>query len=110
MAEGYDGAIGSRFSSESALVRYPFFQIVCNRGYHLLLNLLLRLDHLVTQLRFPGRALAGFHGRNIGRFRLRGSFVGPPALIAPDGTCAGGGGDGEFAGSGIAPCLKDKLR
>ncbi|HXH49789.1 MAG TPA: glycosyltransferase [Terriglobia bacterium] len=40
-AEGCDGAIGSRFSSESALVRYPFFKIVCNRGYHLLLNLLL---------------------------------------------------------------------
>jgi dolichol-phosphate mannosyltransferase len=42
VAEGCDGAIGSRFSSESALVRYPFFKIVCNRGYHLLLNLLLR--------------------------------------------------------------------
>jgi dolichol-phosphate mannosyltransferase len=41
VAEGYDGAIGSRFSSESALVRYPFFKILCNRGYHLLLNLLL---------------------------------------------------------------------
>lgn len=41
VAEGYDGAIGSRFSSESALVQYPFFKIVCNRGYHLLLNLLL---------------------------------------------------------------------
>lgn len=41
VAEGYDGAIGSRFSSESALVRYPFFKIVCNRAYHLLLNLLL---------------------------------------------------------------------
>jgi dolichol-phosphate mannosyltransferase len=41
VAEGCDGAIGSRFSSESALVRYPFFKIVCNRGYHLLMNLLL---------------------------------------------------------------------
>ncbi len=41
VAEGCDGAIGSRFSSESALVRYPFFKILCNRGYHLLLNLLL---------------------------------------------------------------------
>jgi len=41
VAEGYDGAIGSRFSSESALVRYPFFKILCNRGYHLMLNLLL---------------------------------------------------------------------
>lgn len=42
VADGYDGAIGSRFSSESALVRYPFFKILCNRGYHLVLNLLLR--------------------------------------------------------------------
>ncbi|HEX5412536.1 MAG TPA: glycosyltransferase [Terriglobia bacterium] len=42
VAAGCDGAIGSRFSAESALVRYPFFKIVCNRGYHLLLNLLLR--------------------------------------------------------------------
>lgn len=41
VAAGFDGAIGSRFSAESALVRYPFFKIVCNRGYHLLLNLLL---------------------------------------------------------------------
>jgi glycosyltransferase involved in cell wall biosynthesis len=41
VAEGYDGAIGSRFSSESALVHYPFFKILCNRGYHWMLNLLL---------------------------------------------------------------------
>lgn len=41
VADGCDGAIGSRFSSESVLIRYPFFKIVCNRGYHLLLNLLL---------------------------------------------------------------------
>lgn len=41
VAEGYDGAIGSRFSSESALVGYPLLKVVCNRGYHLLLNLLL---------------------------------------------------------------------
>lgn len=41
VAEGYDGAIGSRFSSESVLVGYPFLKIVCNRSYHLLLNLLL---------------------------------------------------------------------
>lgn len=41
VAAGFDGAIGSRFSAESALIRYPFFKIVCNRGYHLLLNLLL---------------------------------------------------------------------
>lgn len=41
VAEAYDGAIGSRFSSESALVGYPLLKVVCNRGYHLLLNLLL---------------------------------------------------------------------
>ena len=41
VAEGCDGAIGSRFSSESALVRYPFLKILCNRVYHLLLNLIL---------------------------------------------------------------------
>lgn len=41
VAEGLDGAIGSRFSDDSALVRYPFFKILCNRGFHLLLNLLL---------------------------------------------------------------------
>jgi SAM-dependent methyltransferase len=41
VAEGCDGAIGSRFSSESALVGYPLLKVVCNRGYHLLLNLLL---------------------------------------------------------------------
>ena len=43
VAEGCDGAIGSRFSSESALVGYPLLKVVCNRGYHLLLNILLGL-------------------------------------------------------------------
>jgi dolichol-phosphate mannosyltransferase len=38
---GYTGAIGSRFSHESLLVNYPFSKIVCNRGFHLLLNLAL---------------------------------------------------------------------
>lgn len=41
VAEGCDGAIGSRFSCESALVHYPLPKILCNRGYHLILNLLL---------------------------------------------------------------------
>jgi SAM-dependent methyltransferase len=41
VAEGCDGAVGSRFSPESALVRYPFSKLICNRGYHLLVNLLL---------------------------------------------------------------------
>jgi SAM-dependent methyltransferase len=41
VAYGYDGAIGSRFSHESMLINYPFFKIVCNRGFHLLVKLLL---------------------------------------------------------------------
>ena len=41
VADGHDGAIGSRFSSESALIRYPFLKIVANRTFHWILNLLL---------------------------------------------------------------------
>ncbi len=45
IAEGYDGAIGSRFSHESVLINYPFFKILCNRAFHLLVKLLL-LPHV----------------------------------------------------------------
>jgi hypothetical protein len=38
---GYSGAIGSRFSHESLLVNYPFSKIVCNRGFHMILNVFL---------------------------------------------------------------------
>jgi dolichol-phosphate mannosyltransferase len=41
VAAGRDGAIGSRFSLESVLINYPFFKIVCNRGFHALIRLLL---------------------------------------------------------------------
>jgi SAM-dependent methyltransferase len=41
VAAGYDGAIGSRFSHESVLINYPLPKILANRGFHLLLNLLL---------------------------------------------------------------------
>lgn len=41
IVEGYDGAIGSRFSHNSVLLNYPFFKIVCNRGFHALVKLLL---------------------------------------------------------------------
>jgi SAM-dependent methyltransferase len=41
VAAGRDGAIGSRFSLESVLINYPFFKILCNRGFHALINLLL---------------------------------------------------------------------
>jgi dolichol-phosphate mannosyltransferase len=43
VAEGYEGAIGSRFSYESLLINYPFFKIFCNRSFHLLANLFLPL-------------------------------------------------------------------
>jgi dolichol-phosphate mannosyltransferase len=41
IADGYDGAIGSRFSHESMLINYPFFKILCNRAFHLLVKLFL---------------------------------------------------------------------
>jgi dolichol-phosphate mannosyltransferase len=40
IASGKDGAMGSRFSYESLLVNYPFAKILCNRAFHLLVNLL----------------------------------------------------------------------
>lgn len=42
VAQGRDGAIGSRFSHESILVNYPVGKIIGNRGFHLLARLLLR--------------------------------------------------------------------
>jgi hypothetical protein len=41
VAAGRDGAIGSRFSLESVLINYPFFKVICNRGFHALISLLL---------------------------------------------------------------------
>jgi len=41
VATGKDGAIGSRFSHESLLINYPFFKILCNRGFHVIANALL---------------------------------------------------------------------
>jgi dolichol-phosphate mannosyltransferase len=41
VAAGHDGAIGSRFSHESVLINYPLLKVICNRGFHLVLNLLL---------------------------------------------------------------------
>ena len=41
VANGHDGAIGSRFSHDSILVNYPFFKLVCNRFCHLLIKLFL---------------------------------------------------------------------
>jgi dolichol-phosphate mannosyltransferase len=44
IAAGHAGAIGSRFSHESVLINYPLTKILCNRGFHLVLNLLLGLN------------------------------------------------------------------
>jgi len=41
VAAGHDGAVGSRFSLESALIHYPFPKILSNRMFHWMLNLLL---------------------------------------------------------------------
>ncbi len=42
VAEGRDGAIGSRFSHESVLINYPVMKIIGNRGFHLLARIVLR--------------------------------------------------------------------
>jgi glycosyltransferase involved in cell wall biosynthesis/ubiquinone/menaquinone biosynthesis C-methylase UbiE len=41
VAKGRDGAIGSRFSHDSILINYPFFKILCNRSFHVLVKFLL---------------------------------------------------------------------
>ena len=38
VAEGKDGAIGSRFSHQSILVNYPLAKILANRAFHMLLR------------------------------------------------------------------------
>ena len=38
VAEGRDGAIGSRFSHQSVLLNYPVAKILANRAFHLLLR------------------------------------------------------------------------
>ena len=43
VSEGYDGAIGSRFTQESIMINYPFPKIISNRAFHLLARLALRL-------------------------------------------------------------------
>jgi dolichol-phosphate mannosyltransferase len=45
LSRGCDGAIGSRFSPESLLVNYSSMKIVCNRGFHALMNLILGTNY-----------------------------------------------------------------
>ena len=42
IAEGFDGAVGSRFSRHSLLINYPFGKILANRGFHVLFSLAFR--------------------------------------------------------------------
>jgi 2-polyprenyl-3-methyl-5-hydroxy-6-metoxy-1,4-benzoquinol methylase len=42
VAEGHDGAIGSRFSHESVLLNYPATKMVGNRAFHLIARLVTR--------------------------------------------------------------------
>jgi dolichol-phosphate mannosyltransferase len=42
IADGYDGAIGSRFSHESVLLNYPAAKLLGNRAFHLIARVLLR--------------------------------------------------------------------
>lgn len=41
ISQGHEGAIGSRFSHDSILVNYPVAKIIANRGFHLLVRILL---------------------------------------------------------------------
>ena len=41
VAEGHDGALGSRFSHDSIMINYPFMKILANRSFHVLANLFL---------------------------------------------------------------------
>jgi dolichol-phosphate mannosyltransferase len=71
IAEGRDGAIGSRFSHQSILVNYPLPKILANRAFHLLLrpllgrrvrdisnNLKLYRDEVVRELDITERGFA----------------------------------------------------
>jgi dolichol-phosphate mannosyltransferase len=59
-AEGYDVAVGSRFSRHSVLLNYPFQKIVANRGFHLLAQLVLwrRFRDLTNNLKLMRRGVA----------------------------------------------------
>jgi len=41
IAEGYDVAVGSRFSRHSVLLNYPFLKIVANRAFHMIARVVL---------------------------------------------------------------------
>lgn len=41
IAEGFDVAVGSRFSRHSVLLNYPFMKIVANRAFHIIARIML---------------------------------------------------------------------
>jgi SAM-dependent methyltransferase len=59
-AEGYDVAVGSRFSRHSVLLNYPFQKILANRGFHFLAQLVLlrRFRDLTNNLKLMRRSVA----------------------------------------------------
>lgn len=56
-AEGYDVAVGSRFSRHSVLLNYPWLKIIANRAFHLLSRLILvaRFRDLTNNLKLMRR-------------------------------------------------------
>ena len=56
-AEGFDVAVGSRFTRHSVLLNYPFAKIVANRAFHLLAQLFLwrRFHDLTNNLKLMRR-------------------------------------------------------
>jgi dolichol-phosphate mannosyltransferase len=59
-AKGADVVLGSRFSRESVLINYPIQKILCNRSFHILLNLLFcrRVRDLTNNLKLMRREVA----------------------------------------------------
>jgi glycosyltransferase involved in cell wall biosynthesis len=57
ITEGYDVAVGSRFSRHSVLLNYPSFKIVANRAFHTLAQVLLlaRFRDLTNNLKLMRR-------------------------------------------------------
>jgi dolichol-phosphate mannosyltransferase len=57
IAEGYDVAVGSRFSRHSVLLNYPFMKIVANRAFHMIARtvLIARFRDLTNNLKLMRR-------------------------------------------------------
>ena len=56
-ADGADVVLGSRFSRDSVLINYPLQKILCNRSFHVLLNLIFhhRVRDLTNNLKLMRR-------------------------------------------------------